>query len=209
MGEPIVSLGQDGSSGYRWWIERFRTVLSLVDRVRLDHFRGFEAYWEIPAAELTAIRGRWVPGPGASLFEKLQASLGELPIVAENLGVITPEVEAIRERFGYPGMSILQFAFGRDPQGPSFQPHNYSRNLVAYTGTHDNDTTVGWFTSRDTDDSTRTYERSTRKDVLLATIWEPTGGRSTGFLSERCSLPSRIQSSFLSKTCWDWEVRHD
>ena len=158
-GNPLYRWDKMSSSGYRWWVERFRTVLSLVDQVRLDHFRGFEGYWEIPAAETTAIRGRWVPGPGASLFEELQASLGDLPIVAENLGVITPEVEALRERFSFPGMSILQFAFGRDAQAPSFQPHNYSRNLVAYTGTHDNDTTVGWFTSRGTNDSTRTTEQ--------------------------------------------------
>src|SRR5262249_28322404 len=132
-GNPLYRWDKMALFGYRWWIERFQTVLSLVDRVRLDHFRGFEAYWEIPAAESTAIRGRWVQGPGARLFEELQVSLGELPIVAENLGVITPEVEAIRERFGNPGMSILQFAFGRDPQASSFQPHNYARNLVAYT----------------------------------------------------------------------------
>jgi 4-alpha-glucanotransferase len=102
------------------------------------------------------MNGRWVKGPGAALFHALEAQLGKLPIIAENLGVITPEVEAIRQQFDYPGMSILQFAFGNDPQGPSFRPHNYARNLVAYTGTHDNDTTLGWWNSEAGTDSTRT-----------------------------------------------------
>jgi 4-alpha-glucanotransferase len=126
--------------------------------VRLDHFRGFEAYWEVPADAATAINGRWVKGPGRKLFEALRRELGELPVVAENLGVITPEVESLRQEFGFPGMSLLQFAFGNDPQGPSFRPHNYTRELVAYTGGHDNDTTVGWWTSTGVGDSTRTPE---------------------------------------------------
>jgi 4-alpha-glucanotransferase len=133
--------------GYAWWIARIRAVLSLVDRVRLDHFRGFEASWEVPSEATTAIDGRWVKGPGGALFEAMQRALGSLPFVAENLGVITPEVEALRERFHFPGMAILQFAFGTDPQASDFKPHNYPRNRVAYTGTHDNDTTVGWWTS--------------------------------------------------------------
>jgi 4-alpha-glucanotransferase len=132
--------------------------MNLYDAVRIDHFRGFEAHWEIPGNESTAINGRWVKGPGAELFLVLEREFGELPIIAENLGVITPEVEAIRERFHFPGMAILQFAFGKDPQGPSFRPHNYSRELAAYTGTHDNDTTVGWWTSSGAKDSTRTPE---------------------------------------------------
>ncbi len=115
--------------------------------IRLDHFRGFEGYYEIPAGETTAVNGRWVKGPGAPLFEALKRALGKLPIVAENLGVITPEVEALRQQFGFPGMAILQFAFGNDPQAPDFRPHNYPHHLVAYTGTHDNDTVVGWWTS--------------------------------------------------------------
>ncbi len=133
--------------GYAWWIARMRSVLSLVDRVRLDHFRGFEAAWEVPGEATTAIGGRWVKGPGASLFDAMQRALGPLPFVAENLGVITPEVEALREQLCFPGMAILQFAFGSDPQARDFRPHNYPRHRVAYTGTHDNDTTVGWWTS--------------------------------------------------------------
>ena len=188
-GNPLYRWDKVAQSGYRWWIERFRTALSLVDRLRLDHFRGFESYWEIPAAEPTAICGRWVQGPAAGLFEALEASLGELPIVAENLGVITPEVEAIREGFGYPGMSILQFAFGRDPQAPSFQPHNYSRNLVAYTGTHDNDTTVGWFTSRGIDDSTRTA-REIEEERRFACDYLGTDGREIHWVFIRTLLAS-------------------
>jgi len=158
-GNPIYRWDRLANSGYRWWIDRFRASLASFDLLRLDHFRGFEAYWEVPASASDAIDGRWVKGPGAGFFQALQAELGELPVVAENLGVITPEVEAIRTQFGFPGMSLLQFAFGNDPQGPSFRPHNYSRELVAYTGGHDNDTTVGWWmTSSGSDDSTRTAE---------------------------------------------------
>jgi 4-alpha-glucanotransferase len=134
-------------TGYAWWVERFRAVLDLVDRVRIDHFRGFAASWEVPRDATTAVHGKWVKGPGAALFDAVQTQLHArcLPFVAENLGVITPEVEALRERFGLPGMAILQFAFGTDPQAPDFKPHNFPRNRVVYTGTHDNDTTMGWW----------------------------------------------------------------
>ena len=157
-GNPIYRWDRLKQSGYRWWIERFRAALKLYDAVRIDHFRGFEAYWEIPGSETTAVNGQWIKGPGAELFAALQGEFGELPIIAENLGVITPEVEAIRNEFHFPGMAILQFAFGKDPQGPSFRPHNYSRELAAYTGTHDNDTVVGWWNSSGAGDSTRTSE---------------------------------------------------
>ena len=113
---------------------------------------------KFPAARAPLTNGQWVKGPGAELFSVVQSELGELPIIAENLGVITPEVEAIRTQFNYPGMAILQFAFGNDPQGPSFRPHNYERNLVAYTGTHDNDTTAGWWSSKGAGDSIRTAD---------------------------------------------------
>jgi len=157
-GNPIYNWAVLQADGYRWWLDRFRAVLQMVDIVRLDHFRGFEAYWEVPMPARTAEHGRWVKGPGSKLFRVARDILGELPLVAENLGVITPEVEAIRNEFGFPGMSILQFAFGNDPQGPSFRPHNYPRELVAYTGTHDCDTTVGWWTSHGRGEDTRTPE---------------------------------------------------
>lgn len=157
-GNPIYCWEALRRSSYAFWIERVRSVLAMFDEVRLDHFRGFEAYWEVEAGATTAVRGRWVPGPGAELFEKLAGAVGRLPFIAENLGVITPAVETLRRRFGFPGMSILQFAFGKDPQAPSFLPHNYQRDLVAYTGTHDNDTVMGWWSSQEAGDSTRTIE---------------------------------------------------
>ena len=157
-GNPIYRWDVSASSGHRWWIDRCKASLRLFDLVRLDHFRGFEAYWEVPGGAATAAEGKWVQGPGAEFFRTLQAELRDLPFVAENLGVITLGVEALRKEFGFPGMSLLQFAFGNDPQGPSFRPHNYSRELVAYTGGHDNDTTVGWWTSSGVGESTRTDE---------------------------------------------------
>jgi 4-alpha-glucanotransferase len=144
-GNPLYDWEAMARDGHRFWIDRVRATLAMVDRIRLDHFRGFEAYWEILASAPTAAEGRWVPGPGAEVFEALERALGRLPFVAENLGVITPEVEALRRRFGFPGMAILQFAFGNDLQAPTFQPHNYARDTVVYTGTHDNDTAMGWW----------------------------------------------------------------
>jgi 4-alpha-glucanotransferase len=157
-GNPIYRWDVLARYGYRWWLERFRAVLEMVDMIRLDHFRGFEAYWEVPATEPTAVHGRWIKGPGPALFHAARLALGELPLVAENLGVITPQVEAIRAEFGFPGMTILQFAFGNDAQAPSFRPHNYPREVVAYTGTHDCDTTVGWWTSEGRGESTRSAD---------------------------------------------------
>ncbi|RMG68579.1 MAG: 4-alpha-glucanotransferase [Calditrichaeota bacterium] len=143
-GNPIYDWEKMRENGYRWWIARIAHALRLVDVVRVDHFRGFEAYWEVPFGEETAINGRWVKGPGASFFEAVLNALGDIPIVAEDLGEITPEVLALRDQFGFPGMKILQFAFASGPSDP-FLPHNYTRNFVVYTGTHDNDTTHGWY----------------------------------------------------------------
>jgi 4-alpha-glucanotransferase len=154
-GNPLYRWKTLARTGYAWWIDRVRAVLALVDLVRLDHFRGFEAYWEVRGDAKTAVDGRWVKGPGAAFFEALRKALGELPIVAEDLGVITPEVTALRDEFGFPGMAILQFAFGTDAQANDFLPHNYPRNKFVYTGTHDNDTVVGWWTAG-VGDSTRT-----------------------------------------------------
>jgi 4-alpha-glucanotransferase len=158
-GNPHYRWGDIAAAGYTWWIERFRALLTLVDAIRIDHFRGFEAAWEVAAGSPTAVNGEWVKGPGAALFEAVRSvlKLEQLPLVAENLGVITPAVEALRQQFGLPGMAILQFAFGTDPQAPDFRPHNYPHNLAVYTGTHDNDTTVGWWTG-ETGHSTRSDE---------------------------------------------------
>ena len=144
-------------TGYAWWLARFQALLATVDRVRIDHFRGFEASWEVPRGAETAVHGEWVKGPGIALFRAVQAALAadRLPFVAENLGVITPAVESLRTQLDLPGMAILQFAFGTDPQAPDFRPHNYPRDRVVYTGTHDNDTTVGWW-SGDVGHTTRT-----------------------------------------------------
>jgi 4-alpha-glucanotransferase len=135
--------------GYAWWVERFRNAFRLYDRVRLDHFRGFAAYWEVPVnAEQTAANGRWVTGPGLALFAAVRDALGERPIIAEDLGLITPDVVALREALGLPGMRVLQFAFGPEADATnSYLPHNFERNAVVYTGTHDNDTTLGWYRS--------------------------------------------------------------
>jgi 4-alpha-glucanotransferase len=149
-GNPLYRWSAHAAEDYAWWIERVRRIFELVDVVRIDHFRGFAGYWEIPANEATAIRGRWLPGPGAALFHAVEAALGELPIIAEDLGVITPDVDALRQEFGLPGMRILQFAFGDDGQGDNtnpYLPHNFATNTVVYTGTHDNDTTQGWWAS--------------------------------------------------------------
>jgi 4-alpha-glucanotransferase len=144
-GNPLYRWEAMKRTGYRWWLERFRLMLSRFDAVRLDHFIGFERYWEIPASEPTAIKGQWRPGPSVDFFQTLHRSFGELPLIAEDLGEMTPEVHALRDRFELPGIRILQFAFGTDPQAPSFLPHAYPRRCVVYTGTHDNDTTAGWF----------------------------------------------------------------
>ena len=145
-GNPIYRWDLMRESGYAWWTKRFARILELVDLVRLDHFKGFEAYWEISASEDTAINGRWVTGPGADLFDALTEKLGDLPVIAENLGVITDGVTDLMRRFGFPGMAILQFAFDDGP-GNEFLPHNFAPDLVAYTGTHDNDTFLGWWTN--------------------------------------------------------------
>ncbi|MGH8068687.1 MAG: 4-alpha-glucanotransferase [Candidatus Entotheonellia bacterium] len=143
-GNPLYRWEVMAASGYVWWIQRLRTMREMVDIIRLDHFRGFEAYWEVPAADDTAVNGRWVKGPGAAFFEVLRGALGDLPIVAEDLGLITPEVHALREHLGLPGMRVLQFGFGGDPCTNEHCPHNYVRDCVVYTGTHDNNTSVGW-----------------------------------------------------------------
>lgn len=145
-GNPLYNWEKMAQEGYGWWIARLRNDLCLYDMVRIDHFRGFEAFWEVPMWEKTAVNGRWVKGPGEALFHALRNALGNLPIIAEDLGIITPEVEALREQFGFPGMKILQFAFGSGPENP-YLPHNHVRSCVVYTGTHDNDTTAGWFES--------------------------------------------------------------
>lgn len=143
--------------GFQWWIDRMRTQLEMFDIVRIDHFRGLEAAWEIPSSEETAINGQWVTAPGEKLLAAIKAALGEIPLVAEDLGIITKEVDDLRNHFHLPGMKILQFAFGDDAQNP-YLPHNYQRNSVVYTGTHDNDTTLGWYHSLSDEEKHHVYE---------------------------------------------------
>jgi 4-alpha-glucanotransferase len=147
-GNPVYNWQALEKTNFKWWIRRVEAILEYVDIIRIDHFRGFQAYWAVPQGEKTAIKGTWLDAPGDNFFQLLDQQLGKLPIVAEDLGVITPEVEALRDKFCFPGMKILQFAFDSD-RGNGFLPYNYTdRNCIVYTGTHDNDTTVGWFNER-------------------------------------------------------------
>lgn len=152
-GNPLYDWKIHAKTNYRWWIERISATLRMVDILRIDHFRGFDAYWEIAAGEKTAMNGRWVKGPGTGFFDAVQSALGDLPIIAEDLGVVTESVVTLRDEFNLPGMKVLQFAFDAAESGAKgaknvFLPHNYSPNAVAYTGTHDNDTTRGWYEKR-------------------------------------------------------------
>jgi len=147
-GNPLYNWARMKEDGFQWWIQRMQTQLQLFDLIRIDHFRGFEAYWEIAAEEETAVKGHWVKAPGEALLQALSDAFSGLPLVAEDLGVITDEVNALRQNFNLPGMRILQFAFGSGADNP-YLPHNYDRNTVVYTGTHDNDTTRGWYDALD------------------------------------------------------------
>lgn len=160
-GNPQYKWAAMKDHGYRWWIDRFRLVFSMVDMARIDHFRGFEKFWSIPADSRTAVDGQWMPGPGKELFEVVEAHLGPLPVIAEDLGVITPEVEKLRRDMNFPGMKILQFAFSGGPGNP-YLPFNHHPDYVVYTGTHDNNTTRGWWESmsdRERSDTATLIER--------------------------------------------------
>ena len=160
------------AENYAWWVQRVRRTFELVDIVRIDHFRGFADYWEIPAEEPTAIHGRWLAGPGAALFEAIRAALGDLPIIAEDLGLLTPEVTTLRRKFDLPGMRILHFAFGGSNDN-NYLPHNYDANTVVYTGTHDNNTSRGWW--QEASDAERQHVReylSLRPEDESSIHWE-------------------------------------
>jgi 4-alpha-glucanotransferase len=161
-GNPLYNWERMRADGFKWWIERVRATLETFDIARIDHFRGFAACWEIPGGDKTAERGRWVEAPGRELFTTIKGALGEPRIIAEDLGVITPDVEALRDDFGFPGMRILQFSFSSDTKNIDL-PHNYHQNVVVYTGTHDNDTAVGWFSSVAGEGSTRDAQQIERE----------------------------------------------
>ncbi len=174
-GNPLYNWKVMAERNFDWWLNRIRHTLKMVDVIRIDHFRGFEGYWEIPAGEKTAIKGKWVKAPGQKFFETVKKDLGELPIVAEDLGLITKEVKDLRDRFGFPGMKILQFAFDSKESGGinatnHFLPHNHVPNSIVYTGTHDNDTTLGWYQTRTDEekDFVRRYLGRDDHDI----IWE-------------------------------------
>ena len=148
-GNPLYRWAAHAADGYAWWTQRVRHTFEMVDILRIDHFRGFAAYWEIPSGETTAVNGRWRPGPGEALFDAVAGALGPLPIIAEDLGVITPDVDALRRRLGLPGMCVLQFAFGQPDGGANrYLPHNHEALSVCLTGSHDNDTTAGWWSQQ-------------------------------------------------------------
>ena len=168
-GNPLYDWDRHAANGYQWWIERLRRSAELADLVRIDHFRGFEAYWSVPADATTARIGEWLPGPGDAIFRAIRDKLGNLPIVAEDLGVITPEVEALRDRHHIPGMKVLQFEVSDD----DFCINDIENNCVCYTGTHDNDTTVGWFHGSPDDNRSEMEIRRTRDQVI-----DITGGQA-------------------------------
>lgn len=171
-GNPLYRWQEHKADGFAWWKARIRKALEWVDVVRIDHFRGFAACWEIAAGEPTAVNGHWVKAPGDELFMSLKADLGaDVPVIAEDLGLITPDVVALREKHGFPGMRVMQFAFGADSPVPEYIPENYPVDCVAYTGTHDNDTTLGHFESSEGADSTRTARQieAERRTILKYT----------------------------------------
>lgn len=191
-GNPLYRWDVMGRDGFRWWIDRLRAELELVDVVRLDHFRGFHAHWAVPSGAVTAVEGEWKDGPGVDFFQAIREELGEIPIVVENLGVITPEVEALRARFAFPGMAILQFAFGGDGQ---FLPHNLTRDCVIYTGTHDNDTTVGWWSSEGESSSLTGQEASREK--ARAREYLDTDGDEINWVMIRAALSSVARTAVI------------
>lgn len=214
-GNPLYRWEVLKQTAYAWWIDRFRATLSFVDIVRLDHFRGFEAYWEIPAEMPTAEIGQWVKGPGADFFNALKSALGDLPIIAEDLGVVTPEMLAVRDQFELPGMKVLQFAFSSDATDP-FLPHNFTHNCVVYTGTHDNDTTCGWYEHTSTErerDLARRYLARDGSDIawdLIRMAFASVADMAVVPLQDvlnlgteaRMNLPGRPHGN------WGWRLKH-
>lgn len=162
-GNPLYRWEKMETEGFAWWMKRLRGLLKLVDIIRIDHFRGLESYWEIPADEPTAINGKWIKAPGDAFFRKIQDELGHLPLIAEDLGLITQAVTDLRERFAIPGMKVLQFAFG-EKTDHAFLPHNYETNTVVYTGTHDNETIAGWYHNRG-----KSEDENQRREFQFAT----------------------------------------
>jgi 4-alpha-glucanotransferase len=212
-GNPLYDWEALRLTDYRWWLDRLVATLEQVDMVRLDHFRGFEAYWEVPAKETTAINGRWVAGPGADFFSVALQRLGRLPLIAEDLGLITPPVDALRRQFGWPGMRILQFAFGGATE-ERFLPHNFERHTVAYTGTHDNDCTHGWY-ARLTEaerDLLHRYSGGTGSEPawdLIRLAWASVADLAVAPLQDVLDLGSEARMNYPGQPAgnWDWRCQ--
>ncbi len=210
-GNPLYRWKVHEAQDYSWWISRFKAVLNTVDIVRLDHFRGFAGYWEIPAKEKTAIKGRWVSGPGKNFFYKLKDALGELPIIAEDLGVITEDVVDIRETFNLPGMKILVFAFDSDSSNP-FLPHHYTKDCVVYTGTHDNDTALGWYkrVNETERDFARKYLARDGDDIswdLIRAGWSSVAVFSIAPMQDFLGLDNKARMNYPSTLGGNWNWR--
>jgi 4-alpha-glucanotransferase len=214
-GNPLYRWPAHKKSGYAWWLERFRSVLNFVDVVRLDHFRGFAGYYEIPFGAATAETGQWITGPGKHFFRTVsqqfsESENGTLPIIAEDLGVITPDVVELRDGFNLPGMKILQFGFV-SPSDP-FLPHNYTSNCVAYTGTHDNDTALGWYESAPDDERNFAlrYLNSNGADFawdLIRAVWSSVAVYALAPMQDFLSLGTEARMNFPSRLGGNWEWR--
>lgn len=207
-GNPLYNWQVHQSSGYAWWIQRVQAALKLFDLIRLDHFRGFAGYWEVPYGKLTAEIGRWVKGPGEEFFQALTMAFGELPIIAEDLGEITPDVVTLRDQFALPGMKILQFAFAGDADDP-FLPHNYPVNCVAYSGTHDNDTSVGWYrnVTEKERDFYRRYMARSGEDVawdLIRGVWSSVAMIALAPMQDFLSLDSEARMNYPGRPSGNW-----
>jgi len=210
-GNPLYRWDVHKAQGYSWWIKRIRAVLKAVDIIRLDHFRGFAGYWEIPFGSPTAETGRWRKGPGKTIFNAFEKEFPSLPIIAEDLGEITPDVFVLRDAFHLPGMKVLQFAFSTDAEEP-FLPHNYLPHCVVYTGTHDNDTTVGWYQSvaEEEKDFCRRYLARSGDDIawdLIRAGWSSTAVFSMAPLQDLLSLGTEARMNYPGRPAGNWNWR--
>ena len=212
-GNPVFDWEKLEKRGFDWWLARLHFNLNLFDRVRIDHFRGLEAYWSVPAEDETAMNGEWVPAGGFKLLKKLKEQIGELPLIAEDLGFITPEVDKLREDFSLPGMKVLQFAFGTDETNINL-PHNYSTNFVVYTGTHDNDTTLGWLGQLEGEEKemAREYIGKSRKKALHKSIemaWASCAKMAVVPLQDVLELgtKARLNTPGTAEGNWEWRFR--
>ena len=210
-GNPVYDWPAMEADGYAWWKKRLAHLMNCFDAVRLDHFRGFEAYWEVPVEEEYAVNGKWIPGPGKPFFESLQSQLGPIALIAEDLGIITPAVTELREACGFPGMRVLQFAFGDTAANP-YLPHNYAPRTVAYTGTHDNDTTVGWWQHLGADEraAARRYLGPEADDqihwAMIRAVSQSVANTVVYPFQDVLGLDSahRMNVPGCGEACWEW-----